>query len=175
MHDHFRHAGGAGREHDPFGVARRLGQSRVGCDLRRGGDAQSNAERRAGREVAIQHDGVDFGAGNDRGEMNGIGVGRQDDEPANHAVKLDQSQRGGQLAGGGDKNRFARQLVEPAAEAGAAGKLRHARARVAIEQEAFRRTERDALPQRRRLNARHVRRLSRNRRKSGETSRRRTP
>ncbi len=68
--------------------------------------------------------------------MLGIGIGRQDGETARDAVELDQGERRGQLAAGGDEDGFAGQFFEPAAEAGAAGKIGDADARVAIEEEA---------------------------------------
>ena len=45
------------------------------------------------RRFAIDDDGVDVRAGDNRGEMRRIGVGRQNGEPARDAVELDQRER----------------------------------------------------------------------------------
>ena len=173
MHHHFRHAGGARREHDPLGLARGGGKPPGRGNLRSAGNADRQIERGACCRALVDDHRIDVGAGDDRREVFGIGIGRQDGETARDAVKLDQGERRGQLTAGGDENGFSGQFFEPAAEARAAGKIGDADARVTIEEEALLRP--DIVAQRLRLSVRHFRRLSRNRRKSRETARPPTP
>ncbi len=144
-----------------------------GCDCLSACHADRQIESGACRRAPIDDHGIDVRSGDDRREVIGIGVERQDSETARDALQLDQSERGGELAAGGDNNGFAGKFREPAAENRAAGKIGDAGAPVAIEEELLRRA--DVVPQRLRLNVRHFRRLSRNRRKSRETARLPTP
>jgi hypothetical protein len=113
---HFRHARGARREQHPFGFARRRGKICSRHDVRRARNPQRNIERSARGRIGIDDNSIDLGTGDDGCKMIGIGVGRQNGEAARDAVKLDQRQRGGELAAGGDQDRFSRQFVEPAAK-----------------------------------------------------------
>ena len=55
-------------------------------------DTERKFECRISRRAAIDDDGIDLGAGEQRGEMRGIGIRRQDGQAARHAVELDQRQ-----------------------------------------------------------------------------------
>ena len=173
VHHHFWHAGSAGSEHDPLGLARGGGKPPGRRNLRSTGNADRQIERGACCRALVDDHRVDVSAGDERREVLGIGIGRQDSKTARDAVELDQGERRGQLTAGGDEYGSTGQFFEPAAEAGAVGKIGDADARVAIEEEALLRT--DILAQRLRLSVRHFRRLSRNRRKSRETARPPTP
>ena len=176
VHDHFRHAGRAGGQQHPFGLQRRRRKLRRPrrSSARRRREPEDRTPSLAG-EPAIDHHGIDLGAGDQRREMIGIGIRRQNGEAARDAVKFDQRQRRRELAAGREQHRLARQFAEPAAERRSAGEIGVAGARGAIPEEPLRRRVADMLPQRLRLSARHFHRLSRSRRKSRETARPRTP
>ena len=59
----------------------------------RANDTHRKIERRMVRRALVDHDGVGLGTGDQSGKVIGCGIGRQDRQPARHAVKLDQRQR----------------------------------------------------------------------------------
>ena len=62
-------------------------------DGRRANDTHGKIERRMVQRTRVDDDGVGLGAGDQRAEMIGCGIGRQNRQPARHAVELDQRQR----------------------------------------------------------------------------------
>ena len=181
VHHHLRHARRARGQQHPFGAngnRRRLVERN---DRRRAGDANGERERRMRSRTVVGHDRIDFGCRHHGAEMIGLDIGRQDHQAPRDAVELDQRQRRRQLARGRHQDRTARQIREPAAktclaiQAGAASKIGETNGSGAVPNKSRRRRVRDIGPQRRRLNARHVHRLSRSRRASPGKKRPRRP
>ena len=162
--DHLRHAGGARGHHYPFRVTARRQIVRQRLDHGSAHDAREAIKRRVRRRALVDHDGVDAGDGDDGGKMRRIGVRRQDDDAARNAFQLDQCKRAGELAFGGEQHRASGKLAQAVAETGAARKIGEAQRRAAIVKTARRSFLGDDLAQRRRVNAGHAHRLSRNRR-----------
>ena len=74
VHDHFRHAGGAGRQHHPFGLADAAAELRP-ARSRRAARPDRQIERRARRSRLVLDDRIDLGAGDHGGEMAGSASG----------------------------------------------------------------------------------------------------
>ena len=162
--DHLRHAGGAGGHHDPFSVNARRRIVRQRLDRGFAHDARETIKRRVRRRALVHHGGVDTGDGDDGGKMCRIGVRRQDDNAARNALQLDQRERAGELAFRRQQRRASGELAQTAAETRAAREIGEAQRRIAIVETARRAFLADDLAQRRRINAGHAHRLSRNRR-----------
>ena len=116
VHRHLRHAGRAGREQHPFGRHLRQRKLLGRDDGRRANDTHWKIECRLARRARVDHDGVGLGAGEQSVKMIGCGIGRQDRQPARHAVELDQRQRTRELARRRDDDRAAGKLRKPAAK-----------------------------------------------------------
>ena len=152
-------------------VRRRAGEAVFAGTIEgRAGNTHGKLERRARLRIALDHHGIDLGRFDQSAEMTGFGIGRQNGDATRAAIELDQRQRGGELARGGEKHRAAGQILEPAAEAGAVNEVGEADGSVVLPEKS-RRCARHVVPQRRRLSARHFRRLSRSRRASPERRR----
>ena len=162
VHDHFRHAGRAGGEHHPLGLARRRRNVRLPRLSRRMRRGPEDRKRRS-RPNRIDHDRVDIRSGDDRREVIGFGIGRQDGEAARDAVEFDQASAVVNWPPVASENGFAGQRRADRRALVPRPDPRSGRSRY-IEKKSLRRS--DALPQRLRLSARHFRRLSRNRRAS---------
>ena len=126
------------------------------------------------QRTRVDHDGVGLGTGDQSAEVIGCGIGRQNRQPARHAVELDQRQRAGELARRRDDDRAAGKLGKPAAKTCSARQMIDAKPRRAIPEESLRRSVGDAASKRRRVAA-HFHTLSRSRRASAGTWRPRRP
>ena len=162
--DHLRHAGGARGHHYPVRVTARRQIVHQRLDHGSAHDAREAIKRRVRGRALVGQDRVDTGDGDDGGKMCRIGVRRQDDDTARDAFQLDQCKRAGELAFGGEQHRTSGKLARVTAQTGAARKIGEAERRAAIVKTARRSFLGDDLAQRRRVNARHAHRLSRNRR-----------
>ena len=117
MNQQFGHAGRARREKHPFrGVPIDLDTFR-----RLRGYTRESMQRDATAalivRVAIGHDRVHAGLGDQRGKVCGWQVGRANDEATRNPVQFDQRQSRRKLILSCDEHRAARELEEPAAEA----------------------------------------------------------
>ena len=181
MHHHLRYAGRAGRHQHPFRARARQWPFRRHFDRRRTENANRKIESCVRRRSFIDDHSVDTRRRHDRAEMAGLGIGRQDHEAATYSVELDERCRRRQLISGRDENRAARQFREPATETGGTSegrtvfKIGKANGLGAIPKKPRRRRLCDRVAQRRRVNACHAHRLSRNRRASPERTRPRRP
>ena len=92
---------------------------------------QADAELACRVGLTRCHDRVDLGIGDDRRQMLGRQIGRTENEAARNAVELDQRQCGGELITGRDQHRAARELGQPAAQAGATREVAQRDVRVA--------------------------------------------
>ena len=181
VHHHLRYAGRAGRHQHPFGARARQSPFRRRFDRRRTENANRKIERCVRRRSFIDDDSVDPAVATTAPRWLGSASGGRITRRRHIPSSSMSASRRRQLISGRDENRAARQFREPATETGATSegrtvfKIGKANGLGAIPKKPRRRRLCDRVAQRRRVNACHAHRLSRNRRASRERTRPRRP